>query len=98
MRGKPLWRPSPAAVADANMTGFMRLVHSRHCANMGDYEALHRWSIDHLEDFWSTLWDFAGIVAETRGETVLADGDRIEIFAIESCRQREHRIVEADVL
>ncbi len=77
MRGKPLWRPSLSAVADANMTGFMRLVHSRHCANVGEYEALHRWSIENLEDFWCTLWDFAGIVAETRGETVLADGDRM---------------------
>ena len=59
------------------MTAFMRLVHSRHCANVGDYAALHQWSIDHLEEFWSTLWDYAGIVAETRGETALAHADRM---------------------
>ena len=76
-RDKPLWRPAPAAIADANMTAFMRLVHSRHCVNVDDYAALHRWSIENLEDFWTTLWDFAGIVAATRGETVLADGDRM---------------------
>jgi len=74
---KPLWRPSAAAVEAANMTAFMRLVHSRHCANVGDYAALHQWSIDHLEEFWSTLWDYAGIVAETRGETALAHADRM---------------------
>ena len=74
---KPLWRPTVAAVDAANLTAFMRLVHSRHCANVSDYAALHQWSIDHLEDFWSTLWDFAGIVAQARGETVLADGDRM---------------------
>jgi len=59
------------------MTAFMRLVHSRHCANVGDYAALHQWSIDHLGDFWSTLWDYAGIVAEARGETVIADAGRM---------------------
>ena len=70
---KPLWRPSAESVEAANMTAFMRLVHSRHCANVADYAALHQWSIDHLEDFWSTLWDYAGIVAQARGETVLAE-------------------------
>ena len=59
------------------MTAFMRLVHSRHCANVGDYAALHQWSVDHLGDFWSTLWDYAGIVAEARGETVIADAGRM---------------------
>ena len=59
------------------MTAFMRLVHSRHNVNVDDYALLHRWSVDHLGEFWSTLWDYAEIVAETRGETALADGDRM---------------------
>ena len=59
------------------MTAFMRLVHSRHGVGVGDYAALHRWSVENLEAFWSTFWDFSGVVAGTRGETVLADGDRM---------------------
>jgi acetoacetyl-CoA synthetase len=55
----------------------MGLVRSRHGVDVPDYASLHRWSVDHLEDFWSTLWDFAGIVAQTRGEIALADGDKM---------------------
>jgi acetoacetyl-CoA synthetase len=72
-RDTPLWRPAAAAVAGANITAFMALVRSRHGVAVEDYAALHQWSIEHLEDFWVALWDFAGIVAETRGTIALAD-------------------------
>jgi acetoacetyl-CoA synthetase len=74
---KPLWRPSAQAVAGSNLTAFMRLVQSRHCAGVADYATLYQWSLDHLEDFWATLWDYAGIVAESRGEVVLADAGKM---------------------
>src|SRR5258708_5354079 len=67
--GEPLWRPTPAAVAGANITAFMELVRSRHGAGVGDYASLHRWSVDHLEDFWSPLWDFGGVAAASLGAT-----------------------------
>ncbi len=73
----PLWKPSAASVAASNMTAFARLVHSRHCVNVDDYAELHRWSIDHIEDFWRSLWDYAQIVAQSRGDVVLADGDKM---------------------
>jgi acetoacetyl-CoA synthetase len=53
-------------MAQANMTAFMRLVHSRHNVGVGDYASLYRWSVDNLGDFWSTLWDYAGIVGRPR--------------------------------
>jgi acetoacetyl-CoA synthetase len=74
---KPLWQPTPEAVAGSNMTAFMRAVHGRYGVDVRDYASLQRWSVEHLEDFWAALWDFAGVIAETRGETVLADRDRM---------------------
>jgi len=59
------------------MSAFMRAVHSRYCVNVEDYPHLHRWSIERPEDFWSALWDFTGVVAETRGERVLTDADKM---------------------
>jgi hypothetical protein len=32
--------------------------------------------VTHPEQFWTTLWDFAGVVAGTRGERVLVDANR----------------------
>ena len=58
----------------------LRFLASKHCLfpepeMVQRYESLHRWSIDHLESFWTTVWDFSHIVSEERGERVLVDGD-----------------------
>jgi len=44
---------------------------------IADYWALHRWSVERPEDFWLTLWDFCGVEAAHRGETVVSDRDRM---------------------
>ncbi len=51
-----------------------------HVANAGgpdlrDYGAAWQWSVDEPEAFWSALWDFCGVIAETRGDIALVDGD-----------------------
>ena len=77
MQDKPLWTPSPERVEQANVTRFMGLLNERHGLALGDYAGLYRWSIDHLEDFWRAVWDFGGVIAETRGERVLVDADKM---------------------
>ena len=74
---EPLWQPSPERVANANITAFARMLESRHGILLPDYEALHRFSLDRMEDFWTAVWDDCGVIAETRGERVLADGDKM---------------------
>ncbi len=74
---EPLWQPSPERIAGANMTAFTRLLESRFGVDLPDYAALHDFSIDRMADFWSAVWDYCGVIAETRGEAVLIDGDRM---------------------
>jgi acetoacetyl-CoA synthetase len=66
----PLWTPSPERAAQTAMARFMREV------GIGDYAALHQWSIDHRVEFWSRMWDFCGVIGEKGGETLI-DGDRM---------------------
>ncbi len=42
-----------------------------------DYSALYRWSIEQPEQFWQSLWSFAQVKAEYRGELVLKDADKM---------------------
>ena len=72
-----LWTPSPERRAQANLTAFADLVEQRHGVRCTDYPALYDWSIRAPGDFWTALWDFCGVVAETRGEHALIDGDRM---------------------
>jgi acetoacetyl-CoA synthetase len=77
MQDQPLWTPSPERVKRANMTAFMKLVNERHGKKLGNYRDLYQWSIASLEDFWAAVWDFGGVIAETRGKRVLADKDKM---------------------
>ena len=72
-----LWQPSPERVANANITRFAELVRDRHGVNADGYAALHRWSIENREAFWSLVWDFAGVVGDRGNGPVLVDGDRM---------------------
>ena len=75
--GKPLWQPSPERIAEANLTAFMGKAGKDHGAKVTDYAELHDWSVREMEAFWPALWDFCGLIAETRGGRVLVDGDRM---------------------
>jgi acetoacetyl-CoA synthetase len=46
-------------------------------AAFGDYEALYDWSVREPEKFWLSMWDFAAIIAETQGQRVVVDGDKM---------------------
>ena len=74
---EPLWTPSPDRIRDANLTRYLTTMKDRHGLAFADYAALHRWSVENREAFWVSVWEFCGVVAETRGKTVLADGDRM---------------------
>ena len=41
--------------------------------DLADYEALRRWSVEHVDDFWQTLWDYFGIESPTPHERALVD-------------------------
>ena len=49
---------------------------SRRSIGGSDYAALHRWSIDRREEFWSDVWHFCAVEG-THGPRALADGDRM---------------------
>ena len=72
-----LWQPSPERVADANLTGFAALVGERYGLNATDYATLHRWSVEHRADFWSTVWEYGAVVGDRGDGPVLLDGDRM---------------------
>ncbi len=73
----PLWTPSPERRAQANLSAFAALVAERHGVRYDNYPDLYAWSVREPEQFWSALWDFCGVVAETKGERVLVDGHRM---------------------
>jgi acetoacetyl-CoA synthetase len=70
----PLWQPSAADRERAEMTRFMRWVAERRGHDFeDDYEQLRQWSLDELEEFWQSVWEFFGVRSSRTAERVLAD-------------------------
>jgi acetoacetyl-CoA synthetase len=74
---EPLWRPSPERVAASRLTEFTRIAAQRTGRRFPDFDALWRWSAEDIAAFWDAVWDFCGVVAETKGARVLTDGERM---------------------
>ncbi len=77
MTDMPLWQPSEERVAAARLTAFRRQAEERSGRSLPSYAALHAWSVEDREAFWSLVWNFCGVIASERGEIVLEDGDRM---------------------
>ena len=73
----PLWTPSPERIARANLTRFIREVEERWALRIADYDALWTFSVERPEQFWSSMWEFGGVLAETKGDRVVDDLDRM---------------------
>jgi len=73
---QPIWTPSPARIADANLTRFMAFVAARG-VRVPDYDALYRWSVQDPAAFWQALWDFCEVAGERGAGPVLEGGDRM---------------------
>ena len=77
MSDQPLWQPTQERIEQANVTRFAREAIRVWGLGFNDYPSFYRWTIEHPEQFWTSLWKFADVRAGLMGERVLVDGDRM---------------------
>ncbi|MEJ2869104.1 acetoacetate--CoA ligase [Actinomycetospora sp. OC33-EN08] len=69
----PIWVPDEAAVQDARLTALAHLVAGRHGVDLDGYDALQRWSVEHLADFWTAVLDLFDVQVDGDRSRVLVD-------------------------
>jgi acetoacetyl-CoA synthetase len=69
----PLWEPSPAELEMSAMARFARHVAGRHGVRTAGYEDLWSWSVEHLDEFWASVWEFYDVQASRGYDAVLGD-------------------------
>lgn len=74
---KKLWEAPDEVKRDANITAFMRAVNDRYDIHLSTYQELYDWSIEHISDFWSLVWDYAGTIASKKFDRVVDDPYRM---------------------
>jgi acetoacetyl-CoA synthetase len=68
-----LWEP-PAELAErAQMTRYRRWLERERGMELPDYHAMWRWSVQDLEGFWRSIWDYFGVQSPEPPDAVLAD-------------------------
>lgn len=55
----PLWTPSIDQIEQSRLKKFMAF-----SGQEGPYQALWQWSLDYCDDFWSSVWDFCGVIGD----------------------------------
>jgi acetoacetyl-CoA synthetase len=69
--GEVLWTP-PADVRESTHIGrYLGWLERERGLSFDDYEALWRWSVDDLEAFWASVWDYYEVIAHAPYERVL---------------------------
>ncbi len=69
--GDLLWTPSPEWVERSNLTAYRRWLARTRNLQFESYEELWRWSVDDLDAFWASIWEYCGIQASVPYERVL---------------------------
>jgi acetoacetyl-CoA synthetase len=67
-----LWEPSAEACEGFELTAYTRWLERRRDCSFRTYAELWAWSVEHLEDFWESLWEYFDIEASKPYRTVLS--------------------------
>jgi acetoacetyl-CoA synthetase len=67
-----LWEPPAELVERARMTEYMRWLEADRGLRFDGYQQLWRWSVEDLEAFWDSIWDFFGVQADGERGAVLS--------------------------
>lgn len=67
-----MWQPSAAQISASRLDHYQSWVEKHFGLPKGDYEALWQWSVDQLDDFWLSIWQYFDVQADGAAEPVLA--------------------------
>ncbi|HET8639936.1 MAG TPA: acetoacetate--CoA ligase [Solirubrobacterales bacterium] len=87
-----LWTPSPELIERSRLKEYMRWLEAERGLSFESYDELWRWSVDDLEGFWSSIWDFFEVRFDGSYESALGSREMpgAEWFPGTSLNYAEH--------
>ena len=73
METKPIRNPTRDQVRAAQMTRYAEWLQRTRGLSFTDYDAMWQWSVDDLEGFWASLWEYFDLRADAPYAEVLAN-------------------------
>jgi acetoacetyl-CoA synthetase len=72
--GETLWEPTEQAIRDARITDYAAWLARGHGPGLSGYDAIWRWSVADPASFWSSIWDYFGVLGRRGDGPVLSGG------------------------
>jgi acetoacetyl-CoA synthetase len=66
-----LWEPTDELKASSALAGYMEWLRRERDVAVETYDELWRWSVDEIEEFWTSIWDYFEIQAAEPYDAVL---------------------------
>ena len=57
-----LWTPSEKLIQGSNITAYQQWLKEEKGLSFDSYSALWQWSVDHIDDFWESLWEYFDVM------------------------------------
>src|SRR5215213_8446613 len=67
-----VWQPTAADGATSRVGAFLRWLEQERGLNFEKYDDLWRWSVEELEDFWESVWQFFTVPVSAPYSAVLS--------------------------
>ena len=71
----PIWTPSALRIEHSRLHHYMQWLRHERGLSFDGYPALWQWSVDHLEDFWASIWDYFALQSSVPHVRVLRSHD-----------------------
>ena len=68
---KPLWIPTADRISNSNLKHFISYVKANYNFQGESYSDLYNWSVNNIEDFWESIWEYSGIIHSESYKEVL---------------------------
>jgi acetoacetyl-CoA synthetase len=77
--GRVLWTPSPERTAGSALRAYLDWLEVREGRRFADHEQFWAWSVEELERFWTSIWDYFEVASSAPYECVLTDGQMPDV-------------------
>src|SRR5688572_33500307 len=68
-----LWSPSKELIEQANLSHYMKWLATNKKLSFEGYHQIWKWSVDSLDDFWESIWQYFGILHDGGYNSVTGD-------------------------
>jgi len=69
---KLLWEPSEKTKSSSNLTQYIKWLNEKGLTSSTNYKEVWQWSVDYIEDFWLSIWNYFGIISDSQPKEIIS--------------------------